>query len=569
MESSRCLETSHDHNSPLDALDYTLFMLVQAFFAPRHAQRSRFASCGILIATVFMVSMILAGCLPVRAGTASSIQITLVADGSQTLVEAPAGTTVQGLLDRAGVALSQLDRVEPPGYTVLEAGQTVTVARVREEFQLEEIVLPFESQTVQNESMPEQREMIIQTGKNGVLQRTFRIVFEDGQEVSRSVFKETRLVEPKAEITMVGVQKPFTPYTIPGRLVYLAGGNAWVMEGSTGDRRPVVTTADLDGRIFSLHPDGTWLLFTRKSARPASEEINTLWMVNLEQPDEQPIDLRASNIVHFADWVPNRPLTVTYSTVEPRATAPGWQANNDLFMTNYAPSGMIIETEQVIEANFGNAFGWWGTSFAWSADGELLAYAQPNGIGIVDFETQELRPLIDIVPYQTRADWAWVTGLGWSANHQVLYFNTHVPKPGLDNVESSPYFDLSAMVINGGPTLALAETTGMFGYPVTSPRLEDGGYQVAFLMNTSREQGDTGRYWLTVMDRDGSNMTRIFPGEGKLGIEPQRVAWSPDVIDEGHHWVACIYQGNLFLVDPTTGEFRQVTGDSLIEKMDW
>lgn len=518
---------------------------------------------------VALVGLGLTGCVPIQATSSNTLEVTLVVDGQSLELSVPPGTTVQGALDKAGVALGQLDRLEPPSYTVLEEGQSIRLIRVKEEFEVEETVLAFESQTVQNESLPEQREMIIQTGTNGVLQRTYRIVFEDGVEVSRSIFKETLLVEPKAEITMVGVQKPFTPYTIPGRLVYLAGGNAWVMEGNTGNRRPLVTAGDLDGRVFSLSPDGNWLLFTRKSSRPASEEINTLWMVNVEQPDQKPISLRASNIIHHAEWVPARSLTVTYSTVEPRATAPGWQANNDLYLTSYAPSGMIIETEKIIEANFGGAFGWWGTSYSWSPDGAILAYAQPNGIGLVDFETNQLKPLVDITPYQTRADWAWLTGLAWSPNHQVLYYNSHVPRPGQDDVESSPYFDLAATVINGGPTLSLADKTGMFGYPMTSPRQADGGYQVAFLMNTSREQGETGRYWLTVMDRDGSNLTRIFPDEGKLGIEPQRIAWSPENLEQGYPWIACIYQGNLFIVDPVTGEYLQITGDGLIEKIDW
>ncbi|MBI4927615.1 MAG: G5 domain-containing protein [Anaerolineae bacterium] len=513
--------------------------------------------------------LVLTGCFPAANQGLSSLQVMLNVDNQQMPVKVASGTTVQGLLDQTGVQLSQLDRVDPPGYTVLAADQTVIVTRIREEFQQEELTIPFESQTVQNESLPDQREMIIQTGANGLLQRTYRIVFENGTETSRAIFKETRLVEPKAEIRMVGVQKPFTPYPIPGRLAYLAGGNAWVMQGNTGERKPVVTTADLDGRIFQLSGDGNWLLFTRKSTLPSDQEINTLWMINLEDEESQPIDLRVSNIIHFAGWVPGRGLTITYSTVEPRATAPGWQANNDLHLTSYAPSGMILETDKIIEANYGGAFGWWGTNFAWSPDGSRLAYAQPNSLGLVDFEARQLTPIVDIVPFQTRADWAWVTGMGWSPTAAVLYFSSHIPKPGLDNAEGSPFFDLSAITLDGGPNLPLAEKVGMFGYPVVSPLMEDGSYRVAYLTNASRDQGETGRYWLSVMDRDGSSQKRIFPEEGKLGLNPQMVAWAPSEGEDGQYWLACIYQGNLFLVSSQSGDVRQVTGDGLIEKIDW
>jgi hypothetical protein len=71
---------------------------------------------------------------------------------------------------------------------------------------------------------------------------------------------------------MVGVQKPFTPMPIPGKLVYIASGNAWIMEESTGNRRPVVTTGDLDGQIFSLSPKGEWLLFSRKVKEETGSE---------------------------------------------------------------------------------------------------------------------------------------------------------------------------------------------------------------------------------------------------------------------------------------------------------
>ena len=41
---------------------------------------------------------------------------------------------------------------------------------------------------------------------------------------------------------MVGVQAPFAPISIPGKLIYLTGGNAWMMEGTTSTRRPLVTS---------------------------------------------------------------------------------------------------------------------------------------------------------------------------------------------------------------------------------------------------------------------------------------------------------------------------------------
>jgi hypothetical protein len=411
--------------------------------------------------------------------------------------------------------------------------------------------------------------MRIQAGQNGIEQVTYRHVFENDQEVSRTIFKSVMVTEPRPEISMVGVQKPFSPVAIPGRLVYLAGGNAWMMERDTGERKPLVTSGDLDGRAFSLSPDGGWLLFTRKSTRPAGEEINTLWMLNVKEADSKPVNLRVSNIAHFAGWVPAKGLTVAYSTVEPRATAPGWQANNDLFITTYSPTGIIIETKKIIESNTGGVYGWWGTSYAWSPDGVRLAYARPDGVGLVDLDKDTLSPLMDITPYQTGADWAWVTGLAWAPNHRVLFLTSHPPKAGLDNQENSPLFDLTAAVMDGGPTIPLSPQSGMFSYPVASPLQADKTFLVAFLQAIFPEQSDSGRYRLVVMERDGSNRKVIFPQEGMPGLEPQQVVWSRNPFPKGGNWIAVIYQGNLWLVDPETAESHPITGDGLIKKIDW
>ena len=81
------------------------------------------------------------------------------------------------------------------------------------------------------------------------------------------------------------------------------------------------------GASLNLSPNGNFLIFTRKSTKPADQEINTLWAVRTD--GSKPFSTGISNVVHFADWIPST-NSIAYSTVEPRSTAPGWQANNDL-----------------------------------------------------------------------------------------------------------------------------------------------------------------------------------------------------------------------------------------------
>lgn len=542
--------------------------------------------------TVCLVAAgLLAGCAPAEATTAM-IRIVVEVDGKQMALQVPSGVTVQSALQQGGITLNTLDRVEPPSYTILADNDTIKVTRIREVFSVEEMIIPFERQTVHNESLPEGKTLLVQQGVNGIEQVTYRQVFEDDREISNEIFKKEILSEPLPEILMVGVQKPFTPVTIPGKIAYLTGGNAWIMEESTGARRPVVTTGDLDGQIFALSPKGDWLLFTRLSNgaddatgdqgadQEAGEEaedlqINTLWAIDLTTEGSKPIDLKVENVVHFAAWVPGKGLTITYSTVEPRSTAPGWQANNDLQMLTFSYTGAIGKQETILDTNMGGLYGWWGTNFAWSADGAMLAYARPDEVGLVDLEAKSQVPLASLLPFQTGSSWAWVPGLGWSVNNDVLYTVTHVPKAGLDSPEASPLFDLAGIALSqdplgaGGPLISVVPQAGMFAYPVPAPMKIGPGYDVAYLRAIFPEQSDSKRYRLAIVDRDGSNNRVIFPAEDRQGLEAQRVVWSPEPLLNESLWLGVIYQGNLWLVDSRTGEAQQITGDGLISRIDW
>jgi resuscitation-promoting factor RpfB len=534
----------------------------------------------------------LVGCSTPTQTVQEMVQVSLHVDGKQLALKLPAGSTVQSALDQGSVKLSNLDRVEPSAYTLLKPADVIQVTRVREVFTVEEVTIPFEHRTLNNETLPDGQTLLVQRGVNGTEQVTHRQVFEDEKEVSNNIFKNEVMVEPLPEIIMVGVQKPFTPIAIPGRLAYLTGGNAWLMEATTGSRRPIVTTGDLDGRVFKLSPKGDWLLFTRIEKKPAdaaaeNAKINSLWAVNLGEENARPLNLKVDNIIHFADWVPGKGLTILYSTVEPRTTAPGWQANNDLQLLTFATTGATIKKETILDTNDGGFYGWWGMDFAWSADGAFLAYSRPDEIGLIDLESKKAIPLSSIVPFQTGSDWAWVPGIGWSPDHSILFFVSHAPKAGLDSPEKSPLFDVTAQVLDSetlsasGPQISLAPQAGMFAYPVPSPLWQGKNYLVAYLQSSFPEQSDSKRYRLVVMDRDGSNRKVIFPAADRQGLDPQNVAWSPlpftaspststSSASAGDHlWLAVIYQGNLWLVDAQTGDPQQVTGDGLVTHIDW
>jgi hypothetical protein len=502
------------------------------------------------------------------------IQIILIIDGSAQSASVPAGSTAGQAFSAVGVELDLLDRSEPPLYSVLTAGSEVQLIRVREELEIEQVVIPYNTKTLPNESLPEGERRLVQEGVNGVQEVTYRRVFEDGVEISSNPIQTSIISEPVPEIYMLGSQALFAPQEIPGLLAYISGNNAWVMEGSTGVRNPVVTTGDLDGHVFSLSPDGVWLLYTRADDDPEDEVINTLWLIRVDGEEEITIDLKTENIIHFASWIPGSNNGISASTVEFTPNPPGWQANNDLILMYFSDNGWVGDRKTIIEPNSGGLYGWWGTNFSWSPDGESLGYARPDSVGLVNFDSGEGEPLLELIPFQTGSDWAWVPGISWSPDSSFLFTVSHAPQEGLISPEESPLFDLSAIPLIIGAPLPLVSEVGMFAYPIASPALElDSGedyYQVAYLQAISETQSRTSGYQLIVRDRDGSNPVVLFPPEGAPGLNPQRLSWSPGPVEgEMGYFVALVYQGNLWLINILSGQAHQLTGDGLVTALDW
>ena len=514
------------------------------------------------------LSALLVSCVAPRA-SAGDIQILVRADQQEILVAIPAGSTSLQAVDAAGLELGPADRVDPPTYTLLSDGTVVEVTRVTERFEVETEVVPFERQTVRNESMPEGETRLLQPGVNGLQEVTYRLVEESGAVTSRTPVKIVVAQDPVPEIIMIGAQISYAPVAVDGTLAYLSGGNAWVIRDDTRNRRPLIVTGDLDGRIFRLSPDGRFLLYSR-SAPDDSGDINSLWLISTVEAEPDPIDLKLKNVVHFADWSPQSVdgYTIAYSTAEPSPGAPGWQANNDLALLTLSFAGRVTERQEVVEANAGGQYGWWGTTFAWSPDGASLAYARADGIGLVALDAPAMQPLVEIQPFQSFSDWAWVPGLAWGGDGQSLYFIDHGQPTGLEDAASSPVFDLAAWIGDAAQEVVLVSQTGMFSYPAVSPTQPHPGgelaYQVAYLQALTPLESQTSGYQLTVLDRDGSNPVALFPPAGEAGLSPRPLAWSP-----GGDRLAVLHRGDLWIVDTATGQGQRVTGDSQTAAMDW
>jgi len=502
------------------------------------------------------------------------ILIQIYVDGQTTSIQVPAGSTVGNALSAAGVSLTGKDRSEPAQVITLTETSDIQVFRVEESIETEQIVIPFEVIRQPTENLPAGQEKLLQAGKNGLREIISVRVFENGKEISFSEVSSIDLEETVDEIILVGVQSSIAPIGLPSPLVYLSNGNAWVMDQSTSNRYLLVATGDLDGRVFSLSEDGNWLLFTR--VEEDEDIINSLWVVALDDPENLLIELDTLNVIHYAGWVPSIEPKFAFSSVEPRLSAPGWQANNNLELKVFSENGWTQRVNTLQETNYGGVYGWWGTDFQFSPDGDFVAYSSPDQIGIIPYEEAEKEVFLELIPFKTQGDWAWMPGIGMGPLGNVIFSVDHASQDGSQTDEESPLFNLVAIPLTGGGVKTLVNDVGMFAYPQPSPitakATGEASYQVAYLQAIFPEQSATSNYRVGLMDRDGSNQRLIFPASDSPGLQPSRGwgAWSPEKDQASENYpLAVIYEGNIWILDPESGDAWQVTGDGRVGALDW
>jgi len=494
--------------------------------------------------------------------TLDPLRVQIRADGTLHSVQVEGGATVAQALAQAGVQLGALDRVAPPLFALASAGSEIVITRVVEEFEIERVTLPYAQQIVRSEMLPTGTRRLLQAGRNGLEEVTYRVRIEDGREVSRAPIRRVELEAPVPEIVLAGAQSQTTTVNLPGRLAYLETGSAWVMSGTSRERVAAAITGDLDGRIFTLSPDGAWLV----ASRAAEDGLNTLWRYSTKASSD-PLWLGVGNVVHPASWSPVEPWSLAVSTVEPSQAAPGWKANNDLLLIPIGEAPSSGSIEKVVAAQVGGRYGWWGTSYEWSPQGSTLAYRRPDGIGVIDAHTGRTVTSLPITPYVGATDWVWAPGLAWSADGRFIYTVNHAAPLGLEVPESSPAFDLVAIRVAGGSPLTLQPRVGMFANPAVSPaRTGATGSEilVAYLQALQPLESEGSSYRLMMMDQDGSNARAVFPSEGEGGLEPQRVAWSPQ-----GGYLAFLYRGDVWVVEVSTGLAQPLTASGRVTAVDW
>ncbi len=263
--------------------------------------------------------------------------------------------------------------------------------------------------------------------------------------------------------------------------------------------------------------------------------------------------------------------TISYSTGEATDAAPGWKAHNDLYRMRIDPAtGGSLNLDQIVEPSLGGGlYGWWGTRFQWSPDGQQLAWVRSDSFGLVDLETGEFNPpLLNYAVLRPVGDWSWRATASWSPDGSLIATTIHDVPLGSELPENSPSFGIAIAETTGEFSAEVVKNSGIWSAPQYSPFLSDSGSEfpkgyLAYLRSRDPFNSINGEYDLVVADRDGSNERVIFPKSGQPGLTAQQsifknqeFAWSPD-----GRQIAFVYQGNLWVIDVEFEVSHQLTLD--------
>ncbi|SHK51545.1 3D domain-containing protein [Tepidibacter formicigenes] len=134
-----------------------------------------------------------------------AFEVDLVLNG-QTRKIITTENTVKDLLEKENITISKLDKLNFPLDHKLRKNDQIKLVRVQEQIvtQVEEV--PFGVETVYDDNLDVGKFVQVQKGSNGQKEVTYKIVLNDGKEVSKTLIDEKVILDPTNEIVKKGTK---------------------------------------------------------------------------------------------------------------------------------------------------------------------------------------------------------------------------------------------------------------------------------------------------------------------------------------------------------------------------
>ncbi|WP_421382521.1 ubiquitin-like domain-containing protein [Bacillus salacetis] len=115
-------------------------------------------------------------------------------------------TTVADFLKQQGITLAEEDRVEPNLDSTVKANDVINVVRVEKVTDVVEEPKEFAVVTRKDSDLIKGKEEVVQAGQQGLIEKKFEVVKENGKEVSRKLISEETVKESRDKIVNVGTK---------------------------------------------------------------------------------------------------------------------------------------------------------------------------------------------------------------------------------------------------------------------------------------------------------------------------------------------------------------------------
>lgn len=131
------------------------------------------------------------------------ICIKLIADGKEEEHWVPIGSVGQ-TLQTLKVSLNEGDKVTPDLNNILSSGQSIEVTRFSEKYISQTVKVPFKLEKRKDSSMERGNTKVVSQGQNGLIQKTIKITYKNGKEVSREIIGEKTIRKPVNKVVAFG-----------------------------------------------------------------------------------------------------------------------------------------------------------------------------------------------------------------------------------------------------------------------------------------------------------------------------------------------------------------------------
>lgn len=133
--------------------------------------------------------------------------ITIV-DGEEEQEVWAVGGTVEELLEENDIKIKKRDKIKPNLYEQIFENREIKITRVKHKKEEVEETIDYKTERIEDDTLEKGKEKVVTEGQEGKLVKTYRLTFENGEQVKRKKKEEEVAKEPTNKVIAIGTKEP-------------------------------------------------------------------------------------------------------------------------------------------------------------------------------------------------------------------------------------------------------------------------------------------------------------------------------------------------------------------------